>query len=188
MAQKSARFAFLWVLAIAGACVGYWLYQSHLSSTFKHVLVAACVDPQKEIDEDRVLEKAKAAVRTGKDREVFGHFRQLVEMRKDVNEYDRHIWDRLDADLTDVELAVPTPYHHLLALRGEYMEKHMSVPASLDAQIARAAQQQQEDSRRRHEQANIDKERTDRERAEIPMLYNRVRAELGMSPLPIEQE
>lgn len=183
MERKSIRTVLPWALVILAAGAGYWVYESHLSRGFKQVLVSACEENAKPQDPGGTesLEKAKAAVRTRKDRIVLRQFEHLVEMRKDVGEYDSHIWDRLDADLTDVELATPTPFHHLLALRGEYMEKHQQVPESLQVEIARATQEQEDATRHRHQQERLDQERTDKERTEIPALLDQIRTELGLS-------
>ncbi len=177
--QPRNRSAF-WILATVVGCGGYWLYQNHLSNGFKQILIAACDEHASESDEDRYLHDAQAAAHTRKDRQVLAQFQHLVEINKDVSEYDRHLWDRLDADLTDVEPAIPTPLHHLLALRAQYIQRHSTVPQSLQEEIDQATRKQQEQTARRHQQENIDKERTDRERKEIDVLYKGIRTELGM--------
>lgn len=173
-----------WVLTAAIGAVGYWLYQNHLTGDFKRTLTAACDGRTSESDQDRYLQSARAAARTKKDRQILGQFQHLVEINKDVNNYDHHVWDRLDADLRDVETSIPTPLHHLLALKVEYQQRHLSIPPSLQDDIARVTLEQQEESKRRHQQESIDKERTDQERKEVAALYKQIRAELGVLELP----
>jgi hypothetical protein len=179
--EKRSTNRTLLLIVLAGVSyAGYWVYQNHLSSGFKRILVVACDGQHKENDESRYLNNAQTAARTKMDRQLLHQFQHMADMSKDVSQYDSHIWDRFDADLKDVEPAIPTPYHHLLALRTEYLQKHIPVPKSLQDDIVRAAQQQQEESVRRKQQEQIDKERTDQERQEILVLRNQLRAELGM--------
>lgn len=177
--EKSSTSTLLWVAALVCAGIGYGVYENHISSGFKGVVLASFDAKNATPDADQaLLQKAQSAAHTRKDKKVLSQFQHLIEIRKDVAIYDHKIWDRLDAELTDLEPAIPTPYHHLLAQRDEYVRKHMAVPADLQAQVDKATEEQQQARSQRHEQERVDKERADRERQEITDLTATIRAEM----------
>jgi hypothetical protein len=162
-----------------GGFLGYYLYQRHLSSDLKRILVAA-MDPHCSVaDVQQYLHAARPLVRTKRDWDVLAQTQKAFEMAVDAqqtsDEYLQYLQQTLDDGVTR-----QSAFWKLEQIEEQYRSEGLRVPADLKAQEAEALKEEKRESDEWKQRDND----ADREQAEAGKLFNQVRADIGMPPLP----
>jgi hypothetical protein len=84
------------VLLIAVCCGGYNLYQSHISSGVRHLLIAASDEHASEADVRQYISQVRPFVRTRRDKELVEEFENAMSLIEQIDE-DKNV-DQQEAD------------------------------------------------------------------------------------------
>lgn len=161
------------VAACLAGLAGYHLYQRHLSSNLKRTLVAA-MDPHCSIaDVQQYLHAARPLVRTKRDAEVLAQTQKAFEMavaaQQTMDEYRQYTLRNLNDTLQDAT---------------NKLEEYQGMSAAQVKEAIKEDEQIEKEKKQLSDEWDRDNDDAVKEQAEAGKLFNQVRAELGMPPLP----
>jgi|NGEPerStandDraft_6_1074524.scaffolds.fasta_scaffold82026_2 hypothetical protein len=168
--------ALLCAVGIGYGC--FMLYQHHLSSDVKPLLIAACAENIQITEARSYLHDARPLLKTEKDHAMFEKLERAMTMLTDYQEHEDTALDRLKANLEEMR-----PDNESSECGGKFWRLVHAKPPGAPAQAEQAYKEMQECEKRRQETEERNNKLADSELQEGKRLYNDVRTTLGLPPL-----
>lgn len=172
------------LVVLSGGFAGYQLYETrHLSSDLKRTLTAATDEHATEADLRSYFHDARLQVHTKKDEEVLQKFEKAAQLAANSTEISGQVFHAQLRSIGDLSSGYEE-FNRLIELRSQYWQAHVPVPKDLRPRIDKALADAKARKQQEQELQDSEMKRAESEQATAKALYNEVRSELGLPPLP----
>ena len=171
---SSKRIALLLCVcsAIIGSLAIHHLYERHLSSEFRRLMIAADDEHESYAEQAIFIHDARKAARTEKDIELLRNYEQANDLMLQANETVEHAQQALEEEQHDIQ-----------NLSEKFAQDRATTSAD-QVKLGTDVEEARIDARRKLNQNIESVEKSKKQMREAIALHNSIRKELGLPDLP----